>query len=170
MRLGEVATMKNYSTFPRQPRKGRRVVFGLALAALFSCGFLESEAADGIVFRDVESQTRQFIQWQREIRLDRDQEKIKKAALEDLPAPCCSDKSAYTCCCACNMSRSIWGLSQYMIAKQGADADAVRAKVKEWIAFINPKGFSGKSCYVNRCARPFREDGCGGMRPTQLRF
>ncbi len=155
---------------PGRNRRSRKIVFGIALAVLLSCGFAESEAADGIVFRDVEKQSRQFIEWQREIRLDREQEKIKKAALLDLPAPCCSDKSAYTCCCACNMSRTIWGLSQYMIAKQGADARTVRAKVKEWLAFINPSGYSGKACYKGRCERPFREDGCGGMRVTNLVF
>jgi len=160
---------KEQSLAKPHPRR-RKIVFGVLLAVFFSWGFNESEAASGIVFHDVKAQTRQFMEWEREIRLDKEQEKIKKAALTAIPAPCCSDKSAYTCCCTCNMSRSIWGLANYMIAKQGADATAVRAKAKEWIAYINPNGFSGKACYTGRCQRPFRQDGCGGMKASQLVF
>jgi len=110
------------------------------------------------------------MEWERGIQLNAQQEAIKKAALSEIPAPCCSDNSAYTCCCPCNLSRTIWGLSNYMIAKQGADATAVRAKAEEWIAYMNPNGSDGKSCYTGRCPRPFREDGCGGMNPSQLVF
>jgi hypothetical protein len=59
-------------------------------------------------------------------------------------------------------------LSQYLIARQGAGVAQVQAKVKEWIAFVNPKGFSGVSCYNGGCARPFSKDGCGGMHASRL--
>ncbi len=108
------------------------------------------------------------MRWHAEIRLSPAQEAIKKAALEPIPAPCCSDNSAYTCCCSCNISRTIWGLSQYMIARQNASAEQVRAKVREWIAFVNPNGFSGTACYQGGCPRPFREGGCGGMNENDL--
>jgi len=124
-----------------------------------------------IEFRDVEAQSRQFMRWHEEIRLTDAQEAVKKEALGNIPAPCCSDNSAYTCCCPCNISRTIWGLSQYMIAKQNASADQVRSKVQEWIAFIGPKppdGFSGSACYTGHCPRPFKEGGCGGMRADNL--
>lgn len=153
----------------RDKRFGRR---GLLLAMLGG-GLLERSsrivnAADEVVFRDAETQTRQFMEWERTIRLSPEQQQIKKDALSSIPAPCCSDKSAYTCCCPCNMSRGIWGLANHMIAKRNADAAAVRAKTKEWIAFINPNGYDGKACYTGRCARPFRQDGCGGMKASQL--
>ena len=127
----------------------------------------ESRSAD-IEFRDVERESRQFMRWHAEIQLTPSQERIKKEALVSIPAPCCSDNSAYTCCCPCNISRTIWGLSQYMIAKQGATAAQVRAKVRQWIAFIGPKGFGGRACYTGGCARPFSKDGCGGMSGDHL--
>jgi hypothetical protein len=108
------------------------------------------------------------MEWYRTIKLTPQQEAVKKAALEPLPAPCCADNSAYTCCCQCNVSRTVWGLAHYMIAKQNAGARQVREKVQEWITFVNPKGYSGRSCYNGGCARPFANDGCGGMNAGKL--
>jgi hypothetical protein len=126
--------------------------------------------AEEIVFKDVKQQTGQFMEWYKTIKLTPQQESVKKAALTALPAPCCSDNTAYTCCCECNVSRTIWGLSHYLIAKQGASASQVTAKVKQWIAFVNPNGFEGKACYSGGCARPFAKDGCGGMNAAQVTF
>ena len=148
----------------------REFILGSLGAGLLSCQAAESSESSEIVFSDVEAQTLRFMDWERKIRLNREQESVKKAALSAIPAPCCSDNSAYTCCCPCNMSRSTWGLANYMIAKQGADAAAVRAKAEEWIAYINPNERSGKACYTGRCPRPFRDDGCGGMTPSQVAF
>jgi hypothetical protein len=134
-----------------------------ALAA--ACSLL---AAPEIAFENVGAQSRQFIEWYRTIKLTPEQEAVKKAALVALPAPCCSDNNAYTCCCECNVSRTVWGLTHYMIAKQNAGVEQVRAKVREWIAFVNPQGYSGKSCYNGGCARTFGKDGCGGMNPDRL--
>jgi hypothetical protein len=55
-----------------------------------------------------------------------------------------------------------------MIAKQDASVEQVREKVRQWIAFVNPKGYSGKSCYNGGCARKFSNDGCGGMNADRL--
>jgi hypothetical protein len=57
-----------------------------------------------------------------------------------------------------------------MIAEQDAGVAQVQEKVKEWIAFVNPKGYSGRSCYNGGCARSFSNDGCGGMSANQLVF
>lgn len=127
-------------------------------------------AAGEVVFKDAEQQSRQFIEWHRTIKLNPEQEAVKKAALDALPANCCRNSSAYTCCCQCNISRTIWGLSHYMIAKQGATAERVREKVQEWIRFTNPNGYSGQACYTGGCGRPFVQDGCGGMDAGQLVF
>jgi hypothetical protein len=164
----EAIQVKRLST-SRDGRFGRR---GFLLAILGG-GLLELSsrtvnAADDVVFRDADAQARQFMEWERTIRLSPEQEQVKKAALSSIPAPCCSDNSAYTCCCPCNMSRTIWGLANHMIARQGANAREVRAKAEEWIAFINPNGYDGKACYTGRCPRPFREDGCGGMNASHL--
>ncbi len=124
-----------------------------------------------IEFSDVKAQSLEFMRWYEQIQLTAAQEAVKKEALGSIPAPCCSDNSAYTCCCECNISRTIWGLSQYMIARQNASAAQVRAKAREWIAFIGPKppkGYSGSGCYTGQCPRPFSEGGCGGMKADNL--
>lgn len=126
--------------------------------------------AGEIVFQDAERQSRQFIQWYKTIKLNPKQEAVKKAALGTMRASCCRESSAYTCCCPCNLSRTIWGLSHYMIAREGATAQRVREKVREWIRFLNPSGFRGQACYNGRCERRFAEDGCGGMNADRLVF
>ncbi len=147
---------------------GRRNLLLLAAAGPLALVRESLLRAADIEFRDVEAQSREFMRWHTEIRLTAAQEAVKKAALGPIPAPCCSDNSAYTCCCSCNISRTVWGLSQYMIARQNATAEQVGAKVREWIAFINPKGFSGSACYTGGCPRPFSEGGCGGMNASNL--
>ena len=138
-------------------------VIALSVASL-------SATKDAIVFDDAKAQTRQFMDWEKTIRLTPQQEAIKKDALTRMPAPCCDDNSAYTCCCSCNVSRTIWGLSNYLIAKQGADAAIVEKRVNEWITFVNPNGYGGKACYAGGCARAFKHDGCGGMRRGNVVF
>lgn len=145
----------------------------LAIVGLLSMGVTAGHlllGADEIVFEDAARQSEQFIEWYLTIKLTPEQEAIKKAALEPMPAPCCSDENAYTCCCKCNVSRTMWGLTHYMIAKQGASADKVREKVAEWVSFVNPEGYSGRGCYTGGCALPFARDGCGGMKADQLVF
>jgi len=123
-----------------------------------------SASGEGLAFTDAKAQTEEFIGYYGSIDLDDTQEAIKKAALEPLPAPCCSDNSAYTCCCPCNLSKTIWGLSAYLITEEGANAETVRERVQEWIAFVNPDGFSGNVCTTaGGCPRPFAKNGCGGM-------
>lgn len=141
-----------------------------ASLALFSA-LLSSCSNDELVFHDVEAQTAQFMEWEQSIRLTPEQEAVKKAALEALPAPCCGENSAYTCCCPCNLSRTVWGLSQHLIAERNYSALQVRGAVEDWLAFVNPAGFSGDVCArAGGCGRPFEKDGCGGMNPNQVVF
>lgn len=143
---------------------------GLALGGL-AAALTESAATPGIEFTDAKKQTEEFIGYYTSIELTPEQEAIKKEALTAIPAPCCSNNTAYTCCCPCNMAKSYWGLSAYLITEQGADAAAVKGAVNEWIAFINPEGFSGDVCYsAGGCMRSFKQNGCGGMRETQVTF
>ena len=117
---------------------------------------------------DARADAERYMQYYEEIELTPEQEAIKKEALEVLPAACCSDNSAYTCCCPCNLSRTVWGLSAHLITAEGADAETVREAVQAWYARVNPGGFPGNSCYTGRCGKPFAEGGCGGMNPTRL--
>lgn len=134
-----------------------------AVAAAFAVYATTPQADGELAFTDAAAQSAQFMEWEKSIQLTPEQEAVKKEALTALPAPCCSDNTAYTCCCPCNMSRTIWGLSNHLIAERGASAEEVKTKVQEWIAFINPDGFSGDVCYTGGCGRPMSENGCGGM-------
>lgn len=130
----------------------------------------EASAAPRIHFHDVQQQTREFHAYNRSIALDAEQRRVMHEALSRLPAPCCADKSAATCCCACNLARSWWGLSKHLIADRGYDADRVREAVIDWLHFVNPDGFTGNSCYSGGCTRSFRENGCGGMDERRIRL
>ena len=143
---------------------------GVVLAIVLSGGAY-SASSDEIAFSDVKEQTRQFMEWERTIRLTPQQEALKKEVLGAIPAPCCSDNSAYTCCCACNVSRTIWGLTNHLITEQDASAAKIRAKVTDWIGFVNPGGYkSGDACYRGGCRRAFKHDGCGGMSASHVVF
>lgn len=121
-----------------------------------------------IAFTDVASQTREFMGYYRDIRLTTAQQAVKERALRSIPAPCCSDYSILTCCCPCNLAKSVWGLANYSVAKLGQNEKQLRATVLEWLRFVNPSGFSGDSCYVGRCGAPFSANGCGGMEEQRL--
>ena len=128
----------------------------------------EAEEVD-VQFTDVYEQTLQFIEYYETIELTPAQERIKRAALTPLPAACCSNNSAYTCCCVCNLSRTVWGLTAHLITERDFTADQVQAAVKKWIAFVQPpEGFSGDACFKGGCGRSFANNGCGGMHPRNI--
>lgn len=149
----------------------------VAAALLMTMGGLgltacaESDAmASSMDFGDVRSETLKFIDYNSSIQLTPEQEAIKKEALTAIPASCCSDKSAYTCCCPCNMAKTWWGLANHLIVEEGLGAQEVRAAVEEWMEYINPDGFSGDSCYTGGCGRAFNNNGCGGMNEKNVVF
>ena len=141
-----------------------------ALAVVVSIGALLQEDASAVEFTDVVAQTSEFMGYYETIELTAEQELVKRQALSAIPAPCCSDNSAYTCCCPCNMAKTWWGLSHHLIADEGYGAEEVRAAVEGWIDFINPQGFSGDACYKGGCGRPFDRNGCGGMDERSVVF
>ena len=102
------------------------------------------------------------------IELTAEQEEIKRAALTPIPAPCCSDRSAYTCCCQCNLGRAWWGFSKVLITEHGQGAAEVQANVERWIGNLRPQGFAGNSCYTGRCSTAAKHDGCSGMNPNRI--
>ena len=122
-----------------------------------------------IVFRDPRAQAVEFIGYYHSIKLTPEQEAIKKAALEPLPAACCRDSSAYTCCCPCNLSKTLWGLSNLAISKYGASAKDVQQVAQSWMFYVNPtNGFSGDSCYKGGCGNAAHRGGCAGMEESKL--
>lgn len=123
-----------------------------------------------LAFTDLRRQTAEFIEYNKTIRLTPEQEKVKAEALDSIPAPCCGEFSAATCCCACNFSKSLWGLTHYLIAREGRNTGEVKSAALHWIAFTHPKGSSGKACFNGGCNRSFSDDGCGGMQESDLRL
>ncbi len=119
-------------------------------------------------FHDVEKQSREFMGYYHSIALTPEQEAIKAEVLEAMPAACCSRASAYTCCCPCNLSKTLWGLSNFVIAEKGVNAVQLKEVVDSWLAFTNGNGYSGDACYRGGCERGFQHDGCGGMHESNL--
>jgi hypothetical protein len=120
------------------------------------------------MFHELKPQTEAFISYFKDITLSPEELKIRNEALSSIPAPCCDNYSAATCCCVCNLARSIWGLSNYLLQEEGYSADKVKGSVQEWLAFTNPNGYSGNACFDGGCGRPFYRDGCGGMEEGKL--
>jgi len=111
-----------------------------------------------------------LVAYNRSITLDGAQEAVREEALSALPAPCCAQFSAATCCCECNLARATWGLAKHLITSEGLDATAVRERVAAWHGSLNPAGFAGNACFTGGCNRAFAEDGCGGMEEGHLVF
>lgn len=155
--------------------KPTRVAFPLIAAVVFAFGVAAAQqqrtkTASPLQFKPVEEQTIEFIEYYKSIRLTPEQEKVKTAALSPLKAVCCKDFSALTCCCPCNFSKSLWGMTHYLIAKRGYDAAQVQETAKAWIAYVNPNGFSGDVCETGGCNRTFANNGCGGMNENAVVF
>lgn len=119
-------------------------------------------------FDDIEKQSMEFIGYYHTIKLTPQQEAIKAEVLKAMPAACCRESSAYTCCCPCNLSKTLWGLSNFVIAKKGANAAQLKEVVDSWISATNQNGYSGDSCYQGGCERDFHKNGCGGMDESKL--
>jgi hypothetical protein len=150
----------------------RIVVLSILAGVLFSGSAPVAPPKGGekkkIEFTDVREQTVQFMRYYETHKLTPEQEAVKREALSSLPAACCANNSAYTCCCVCNLSRSVWGLTAYLITERGAGVEEIREAVKDWTKFVNPEGFSGDSCYKGGCVRSFANNGCGGMQASRL--
>ena len=125
--------------------------------------------------------TQRFIDYYETITLTPEQEQIKEAALRPRKAPCCDDNPMSTCCCPCNLAKSVWGLSSYLIVEENYDAEQVREAALQWLRFIHSDyyvmrelenrgvdpGRYGMSyeapCYNGYCELPYVDGGCGGM-------
>jgi hypothetical protein len=147
-------------------------VLGLAAAGVSCAGATpagDQRIGKGeIRFHDAHQQAEEFIHYYHSIALTPDQEKIKEAVLSRIPAPCCSDYSIATCCCPCNLAKSVWGLTHYLVAEKGYDAGQLKLAVERWVRFTNESGYAGNACYMGRCGQPFAEDGCGGMDERRI--
>ncbi len=132
--------------------------------------------------------TQQFINWYNSITLSAEEQATRDVALSSLVAPCCDEYPMSTCCCECNLARSVWGLSAYLIAEKGYGVNLVQEAASQWLHFIRPDYYVGRalveegidpnrwgftiesSCFAGHCNRPFYTKtssshlgGCGGM-------
>jgi len=145
-----------------------------ALTIVIAFGIYASstdKTAGGILkYTDVRSQTAEFIGHNKSIVLTKQQERIKLEVLSSIPAPCCSSYSMATCCCPCNLAKSVWGLSNYLVAKKNYDAPRLKQAVLEWMKFTNKNGYTGDACFQGNCNQPFQHNGCGGMNEAGISF
>lgn len=125
--------------------------------------------------------TQQFIDYYESAPITPEQQRMVDEALLPLKAPCCDDNPMSTCCCDCNLAKSVWGLSGYLIAEKGFNAEDVRSSALQWLRFIHSDYYVGRelesrgvdpdrydlprgdACYTGRCELPFTDSGCGGM-------
>lgn len=133
--------------------------------------------------------TQQFIDWYNVIDLTSAQRALRDGALRPLVAPCCDEYPMTTCCCECNLSRSVWGLSAYLIRDKGYNTvNQLQEAILQWLHFIRPDYYvasslekevkiprafglsTQSSCFTDRCDLPFYSKpeylhlgGCGGM-------
>jgi hypothetical protein len=155
-------------------RHARNAVLALAFIGglLWSADFLaltkRPSESNPVVFRDARVQAQEFILENERITLTPEEQKVMTQALTSIHAPCCAQYSVATCCCPCNLAKTVWGLSKVLIQKRRASESQVRTAVIEWLAFINPGGSAGNACFTGGCARPFHKDGCGGMNAKTL--
>ncbi len=168
--MSRCVSLDSRMTTASRPRRLAAVL--LAALAVWSCGAPPpapaAAAGDDPVAALLALPMERLIAYDAEIELTADQEEIKRAALTPIPAPCCSDRSAYTCCCQCNLGRAWWGLSKVLITEHGQSAEEVQANVERWIRKVRPQGFAGDSCYTGRCSTAARHDGCSGMNPNRI--
>ena len=168
---------------PRQPKRRLLVIALLpTLALLAGYGAAKmlgsntvgaANAAMAETSPEMQKLARELIDYHQSIELTAEEDAIKRAALEPLPAACCADNSAYTCCCPCNLSQAIWGLAEREIRENGANAEQVQAAVKAFYEKANPKGYEGfdhDACYTGGCGKSFADGGCGGMNPNNVVF
>ena len=150
------------------------MVFLAALVIVLGAGAEASkEEGDGWLAGEFEGSREEVLKlmgYYDSIALTPEQEQIRKEALGPVPAYCCNNFSAATCCCVCNLSRSLWGLSKYLIVEKSAGALQVREAVNSLVDVLNPSGYEGNTCTTGRCNLPFKEGGCGGMNKNHLRL
>lgn len=126
--------------------------------------------------------TQQFINYYNTVSLTPEQESTMEKALRSLKAPCCDDNPMSTCCCPCNLAKSVWGLSSYLIVEENYEVEQVRESASQWLHFIHSDyhvmrelgnrgvdphqyGLSYNApCYEGYCELPFVDGGCGGMQ------
>lgn len=154
-------------------RKFKTQIAMILLALIISVQFVFAAAGTSnklIIFNDLQKQTCEFLGYYHSIQLSAAQEQVKKNVLSSMPAVCCKDYSMHTCCCTCNFSKALWGLSNYLIAKRNADEAQLKQAVLDWVAFTKPNGYTGDGCYKGLCGNPFHANGCGGMDESPLVF
>ena len=143
---------------------GAPIYVALALERTVSKG-----GTPAIQFVDAPSQAAEFIGYNRSIALTPAQRQVRDKALAALPAACCDKFSQTTCCCPCNLAKTVWGLSNYLIVRKQATVPEVQAATRRWLKFVNSKEFTGDICDApGGCARTFSNDGCGGMDERNL--
>jgi hypothetical protein len=156
-------------SFPRRLGVSLLILGAPLCAALALEHAASSRLLQPVRFFDVPSQAAEFIGYNRSITLTAEQRKVRDKALAAIPAACCEKFSQATCCCPCNLAKSVWGLSNYLIARRNSTVPELQTAVRGWMKFVNARGFSGDACETpDGCGRTFSRGGCGGMDDGDL--
>ncbi len=144
------------------------LLIAAAIPSLSASSRAPTSSPKALAFDGSRAETELFMRYNRTIKMTTEQEARWREALGEMRAPCCDSFSAATCCCECNLARSIWGLAKFMVVMEDASASEVRSTVERWLSVANPNGFDGNSCSSGRCGKSFRDSGCGGMSEDRL--
>lgn len=125
-------------------------------------------ATTPITHASVHERATEYVSYNNSLTLTADQKRVMDEALSEIPAPCCSEFSIATCCCPCNLAKSVWGLTKFLITHEHAGVLEITAAVKDWMRLMNPGGFTGDACTKGHCNRPFDKNGCGGMNENDI--
>jgi hypothetical protein len=165
---------KKNEMFPRSQLFRRAWLFAMVVGVPVAATLALDSAAGAVPatkarFFDAPSQAAEFIGYNRSIVLTAAQQKVRDKALSAIPAACCSKFSAAPCCCPSTLAKSVWGLTNIFTARARAPPAEVQAAARQWLKFVNGRGFTGDVCdSPGGCGKSFSNDGCGGMDERNL--
>lgn len=145
----------------RKMRKKSNLFILVVISVCFIGQFTELFAFDSV--EDISLKMSKYITYYKTIELTDSQKSLKDRALKKIKAPCCKDRTMDTCCCPCNLAKSVWGLSAYLITKENVNENQLILAVNNWIKISHQGKIAGDSCYKGHCTLPVHKDGCGGM-------
>jgi hypothetical protein len=152
----------------RPARRPIALLLATATIAALTFNSTPPASAGNPDMREIRRRAMEYIGDESSIELTAKEKATMDEALSSIKAPCCSSYSMATCCCPCNLAKSVWGLSKVLIHRHHYGSGQVRLAVTDWLASTNPDGYSGDACFTGGCGRAFDRNGCGGMDTKKL--
>lgn len=150
------------------PRRAVAILLAAMTIAVLTVDSTPSVSGSQRGGREIRLQAVEYIRDESSIQLTVKEKAIMDKALTSIAASCCATYSMATCCCPCNLAKSVWGLSKLLIHRNHFTSEQVRLAVSDWLESTNPDGYSGDACFSGGCGRAFDKNGCGGMDAKKL--